>query len=231
MTEARTILAFDCTGGACSVALLRDGGVAARRSERMTQGHAERLLPMLQEVLAEAATGFAALEAISVAVGPGRFTGLRIGIAGARGLALATGRPAIGIGSFAAVAAAARRERADHPVFAIIDSGRAELFAQAFDRAGEPDGAPLVATPAALIARMGAEPVLLAGDGAALVADALKEGRSAARAELVAAGPIDPALVGELAAAELRRLRPGETPAPPRPIYLRPPDARLPERR
>jgi tRNA threonylcarbamoyladenosine biosynthesis protein TsaB len=223
------ILAFDCSGGACSAALLADGRVAAQRLAPMLQGHGERLMPMLREIMAEASLSFAALDAIAVTVGPGRFTGLRVGIAAARGLALATGKPALGIASFAAVEAQARREQAAAmTVLAVIDSGRDEIFAQLFDAAERPQGAPQIATPADLAGRLPAGPLLLAGDGADLVRRALGSRDHRAANIIVAAGPIRAATVAALGAAELARLPRGGPPEPPRPIYLRAPDAKLP---
>ncbi len=223
------ILAFDCAGGACSAALLANGEPVARRFAPMLQGHGERLMPMLREVMAEAGLAFAALDAIAVTVGPGRFTGLRIGIAAARGLALATGKPALGIASFAAVAAQARRERAAATaLLALIDSGRDEIFAQAFNGAGRPQGAPQIATPARLAGELPAGPLLLAGDGADLVRRALGARGDASGRIAVLAGPIRAETVAALAAAELARLGTGRPPEPPRPIYLRAPDAKLP---
>jgi len=220
------VLGFDCSGGACSAAILAGDVLLARRSEPMLQGHGERLLPLLAETLAAAGLGFAALDAIAVTVGPGRFTGLRIGIAAARGLALALDRPALGVGNFAAVAEAARRERPGRALIAVIDSGRAELFAQAFDAEGQPSGAPGIATASAIAAEAAGQAVLLAGDGARQVAPLV--GAHGSAIELVAAGPIPPEAVARLGQAELRGLAPGAAPRPLRPIYLRAPDARLP---
>jgi tRNA threonylcarbamoyladenosine biosynthesis protein TsaB len=220
------LLGFDCSGGACSAAILAGGDTLARRSEPMAQGHGERLLSLLRETLAAAGLGFAALDAIAVTVGPGRFTGLRVGIAAARGLALALGRPALGIASFAAIAEAARRERPGRPMLAVIDSGREELFAQGVEAEGRPAGPPRIATARALAAELAGRAMLLAGDGARLVARALAERGTAI--ELVAAGPIPPEAVAALGLAELRGLAPGVQPPAPRPIYLRAPDARLP---
>ena len=223
------ILAFDCAGGACSAALLANGELAAQRFAPMLQGHGERLLPMLREVMAEAGLAFAALDAIAVTVGPGRFTGLRVGIAAARGLALATGKPALGIASFAAVAAQARRERAAATaLLAVIDSGRDELFAQLFDGPGRPQGAPQIATPTRLAGELPAGPLLLAGDGADLVHRALGARDDVPKNITVSAGPIRAETVAALGAAELARLAPDRPPEPPRPIYLRAPDAKLP---
>jgi tRNA threonylcarbamoyl adenosine modification protein YeaZ len=101
-----SVLGLDATGSACSAALLRDDRALAHRFAAMERGQAEALVPMIASVLAEAALPVAALDLIAVTVGPGAFTGVRIGLAAARGLALASGVPALGVTSFAAVAAA-----------------------------------------------------------------------------------------------------------------------------
>ncbi|MGD9741161.1 MAG: tRNA (adenosine(37)-N6)-threonylcarbamoyltransferase complex dimerization subunit type 1 TsaB [Dongiaceae bacterium] len=215
-----TILAFDSAGAAVSAALCRGGVALAARSEPMERGHGERLLPLLKAVMAEAATGFDALDAIAVAVGPGRFTGLRIGVAAARGLALATGKPAIGIGSFEAAAAALAEGPARSAILVAIDSRREELFAQLFDRAGEAVGAPLVATPDAIAATLPAGALLVTGDGARLMERALA-GRGDVR---ILAAALRPEILARRAEAALRQ---GHM-EPARPIYLRAPDAKLP---
>jgi tRNA threonylcarbamoyladenosine biosynthesis protein TsaB len=100
------VLAFDTSAGACSAAVLGgDGTVLARRCEALERGHAERLLPMLRDVLAEAGVEIADLALLAVTIGPGTFTGIRIGLAAARGLALASGLPLVGVTSLEAVAA------------------------------------------------------------------------------------------------------------------------------
>ncbi len=105
----------------------------ARRVEPMERGQAERLLPLLEEMLAEAGAGWGDLDALAVCTGPGNFTGLRIGVAAARGLALALGRPAIGVTRLEALA-----EGAAGPALAAIDARRGAVYVQAFA-----DGAPL----------------------------------------------------------------------------------------
>lgn len=218
-----TILAFDSSGAAVSVALWRAGAVLAARSEPMERGHGERLLPLLRAIMDEAGLGFAALDAIAVAVGPGRFTGLRIGIAAARGLALATGKPAVGVGCFDAIAAAHRAAADDgRSLLAVIDSRREALFAQRFDAAGNAMGPPRVASPAEIAAELPPGPLLVAGDGAALMQAALAD-RAAADLRMFP-GPIRADIVARLADAALR----GGHASPARPIYLRPPDAKLP---
>jgi tRNA threonylcarbamoyladenosine biosynthesis protein TsaB len=98
------ILAFDTSAAHCAAALLSGGRVRARREEAMAKGQAERLMPMLEEVLDEAGVAWAGLDAVAVCVGPGNFTGLRLSVAAARGLALSLGKPAVGVTRFEALA-------------------------------------------------------------------------------------------------------------------------------
>ncbi len=98
------ILALDTATSACSAALWHDGRVCARRLVRMERGQSEALMPMVLDVLAEAGCGFSQLDLLAVTVGPGAFTGLRIGLAAARGMALASGIPCLGVTTLEAVA-------------------------------------------------------------------------------------------------------------------------------
>ena len=93
----RLTLGFDTSAAHCAAALLRGDEVLAERQEEMTKGQAERLMPLLEEMLAEAGIGWQDLSVIGVGIGPGNFTGIRIAVAAARGLALALKIPAIGI--------------------------------------------------------------------------------------------------------------------------------------
>jgi tRNA A37 threonylcarbamoyladenosine modification protein TsaB len=97
------VLAFDCSAAHCAAALLLDGRVTAR-AEPMTRGQAERLVPLIEEMLGQAGLDFGDLDRIGVGVGPGNFTGIRIAVATARGLALGLKIPAIGVNSFDAIA-------------------------------------------------------------------------------------------------------------------------------
>src|SRR5581483_5869032 len=121
------VLAFDCSGASCSAAVVIDDRSAAQRFVAMERGHAETLLPMIETVLREAALTPAALDLLAVTIGPGSFTGLRNGLAAARGLALARKLPAIGVPSFDAILA---DEAGDRPLFIVLESKRAELFVQ-----------------------------------------------------------------------------------------------------
>lgn len=209
-----TILAIDTCLGACSAALLRDGQVLAARAEPMARGHQERLAPLVQALVAGSGTDFRNLSEIAVVVGPGSFTGLRVGLAFAKGLGQALSIPVIGVGALEALAAGID---ADGVVFAAIDAKRGQVYIQAFE-AGEPLMAPdalLIETAAARLPELAAgRAVTLVGSGASLLADVTPG------ATVIAADYPDPIAVARLAA--------GRRPAPPRPLYLRAPDARLP---
>jgi tRNA threonylcarbamoyladenosine biosynthesis protein TsaB len=121
------ILALDATAGTCSAALLRDGEVIASQSEIMDKGHAERLFPLIREMMAK--RPLSEIDAIAVCTGPGNFTGARIGVAAARGLALSLGVPSVGVDRFEC---AVQRDAC------IVIPGRgASVHAAAFDAGGE----------------------------------------------------------------------------------------------
>jgi tRNA threonylcarbamoyladenosine biosynthesis protein TsaB len=136
-----TILAFDTSAAHCAAALLW-GDRVVLRLEEMQKGQAERLFPMLEEILTEGGVAWRDLAAIAVGTGPGNFTGVRISVAAARGLALALGVPAIGVTRLEAMAYGATR-----PVSVVEDARRGEVYVQSFFAAG-PDQARIVAVEA-----------------------------------------------------------------------------------
>jgi tRNA threonylcarbamoyladenosine biosynthesis protein TsaB len=197
------ILAFDTSSAACTAALFDAAGrIVARRDERIGRGHSERLVPMLAELL----EGRAA-DAILVGVGPGSFTGIRVGIAAAHGLAIGWDAELLGMSSLALLAASANASGA---VAAAIIGGHGELFVQQFDSAAlEPTGELMNLPPAAAAAAISAN--LVVGSGAeALV-------RARGWGEAVDALP---------SAATALELPPGLRSLPPKPVYARAPDAR-----
>lgn len=220
------VLAFDTALGACSAALWRDGAVPARRLVEMTRGHAEALMPMVRSVIDDAGIAYDDLDAIAVTIGPGAFTGLRIGLAAARGMALAARLPVVGVTTLEALAhATGPDERVGRQVLAVIDSRRAGVYAQLFSHDLEPQGEPEICAPDALAARFAGAALVLCGDGAALLRDPLRE--LGAQTILPDASPWpDAAIVAAIAAGRL----PVEAGAPPpSPLYLRPPEAKLPK--
>jgi len=210
------VLAFDCSGAACSAAVVVDDRPAAQRFVLMERGHAEALLPMIESVLREAALSPAGLDLLAVTIGPGSFTGLRIGLAAARGLALARRLPAIGVASFDAIVA---EGGAAQPLFIALESKRAELFLARRDRADPRLPALVPAEEWAKILPPG--PCCLAGDGAARLAAALE------RRDLTVLpghGRPDPV---ELARLGAQRWQAGDR-TTLMPLYLRAPDTTAP---
>ncbi len=229
------ILAFDTAMGACSAALWSDGDIIARRFALLQRGHAEALVPMLEEVRAAAGgLAYQDVDYIAVTVGPGTFTGIRVGLATARGLGLAAARPVIGITTLEAIAAAAmaaESERFDVTV-AVIDARRNEVYAQAFDSRTEPLWPPALLsleTAAERVAQgMSDGTALLAGTGADAMATRLRDaGRVCRLAGKESLRP-DAEHVARRVALRIEAA-PGKTWLPPAPLYIRPPDARLPD--
>jgi tRNA threonylcarbamoyladenosine biosynthesis protein TsaB len=203
------VLGLDTALPACSVAVVDGERVLARLSEPMTRGHQERLASMTQEAMAAAGTGFDALDRIGVTVGPGSFTGLRVGLAFAKGLALALDIPCVGIGSLQALAASVGGEGR---TIASIDAKRGQVYLQLFE-----DGVALSEPEALELADAGGRMSgvgRLVGPGAGVLHPFAPE------AEIVDLHAADPVAVARLT-AQAREL------VPPQPIYLRPPDARL----
>ena len=221
------LLVFDTSCGACSVAVWSAGRVIAERYEAMPRGHAERLLPMIEETLAEAAMAWGRLDAVGVTRGPGAFTGIRIGLAAARGLALARGIPAIGISTFEALAV-----RAPEGCVVAIDTKRDDLYCQLFGPGGAAAGDPGILAPDEAISLAGAEGVPMVTDTP--VPAGSEAGKGADRGpDGSLAGPPRAAAFASLVARRYEALgRDGRAGlAMPRPLYLRPPQARLPEAR
>jgi tRNA threonylcarbamoyladenosine biosynthesis protein TsaB len=208
------ILAFDCAGAGCAAALTADSRVLAAKEIVAERGHAQLLIPMLSDLLDEAGLAFGDIDRFAVTTGPGSFTGIRVALAAAHGLALGTGKPIIGVTVFEAMAAATADVAGR--LLVAIDSRRAELFVQMFDAQGAATAEPAMLPPEAVAGWAGPGALTLTGDAAALVAPHLA-GMIANPPEAWA-GRVDPAVVARLAEG-----RPAGT--PPGPFYLRAPDA------
>lgn len=222
------ILAFDSATTACSAALWRNGDIAAYRFEPMARGHAEHLMGMVRAVMADSGVAFADLDLLAVTRGPGGFTGLRIGLAAARGLALAGGLDCLGISTLDAVAAGVGASEGDGArVLAAIDSKRGDIYAQVFSGA-QPVTEAQAVQPENLADYLNAGkkdgPVVVVGDAAARAVAALGAAGVTAVASVAPSAP-DARTVAAMAAARW----PAEIPAGAlRPLYLRPPDAIVP---
>ena len=128
MTSEPIILGFDTSARHCTAALLRGRELLAHKHEEMTKGQAERLMDLLAETLDEAGVDFSSLSALGVGVGPGNFTGIRIAVSAARGLALGLGRTAVGVSGFEAL-----KLGTEGPCTCAIAAHRDHVFLQQFD--------------------------------------------------------------------------------------------------
>jgi tRNA threonylcarbamoyl adenosine modification protein YeaZ len=205
MAEAPRLLVIETATAACSVALLANGAVLAERHELVGRGHAERLIPMIGEL-----PGGGRADAILVDVGPGSFTGVRVGLAAARGLAIGWGVPVHGYSSLALIAAAGfAGDPALDRLSVVLEGGHGEVFVQHF-------ATPLVDT--APLASLQPDAALAALDGRAAFGSGVR------RLAMLAEGlDLREALPR---AAEAVLLPPACTTLPPRPIYGRGPDAK-----
>ena len=170
MTSEPLVLGFDTSAAHCAAALLSGDHMLASRVEPMTKGQAERLLVLCEELLAEAGVAYSDLDALGVGVGPGNFTGIRIAVSAARGLALGLGIPAVGVDAFEAL-----REGHDGPCACAVDARRDQVFLQGFDNPSlsEPalfDAAALPAFDGPLIGAHGEPPAMPVAEAIARIA-------------------------------------------------------------
>jgi tRNA threonylcarbamoyl adenosine modification protein YeaZ len=225
------VLAIDTALEACSAAVLdtAQGAVTASESLAMVRGHAEALMPLVARVMDQAEIEFSELDRIAVTTGPGSFTGLRVGISAARGIALAAGKPAVGLSTLSAFAAPYIAEDDTLPVLALIDARHEQVYLQMFGLGGRTLLSPRIATLREARRAAAKGPSRIVGTAAGLLAASWP------------AGEPGPTLIDQRRAPEIGWVaRLGAAAAegygPPKPLYLRAPDAqpqdaaRLPRR-
>ena len=220
------ILAIDTALDACSAGVLDTDAarLIALESQPMKRGHAEALMPLIARVIKEAGIAFASFDRIAVTSGPGSFTGLRVGLSAARGIALAADKPVVGLTTLTAYAAPVVSENAEQPVISAIDARHDQVYFQVVSGDGSSLIRPRVAPieEALRASRFGAPH--LVGNAAGILAD--RWPTDALPPFRVDAQPApDIAWVAWLGAA----VNPDTAPA--RPYYLRAPDAKLPKDR
>jgi tRNA threonylcarbamoyladenosine biosynthesis protein TsaB len=214
------LLAIDTALGACSAAVFNNEwvGVLAHETLAMTRGHAEALMPLIARVLLRAKVTVGDLDRIVVTTGPGSFTGLRVGIAAARGLALASGKPAVGITTLSAFAAPHVAANRTLPVVAAIDARHDQVYLQVVGSAGRTLVPPRLTPLREALRVAAAGSARVTGTAANMIAAAWPPGvappsvvdqRTAPDIEWIAKLGSISALTGE----------------PPKPFYLRAPDA------
>jgi tRNA threonylcarbamoyladenosine biosynthesis protein TsaB len=224
-----TILAFDTSTWACVVALVRDGVVLAERAERTRSSHAGTLPTLVEAVFVDAGERLESGDAVAVSIGPGSFTGLRIGLSFAKGLAFARGIRLVGVPTLDALALAAPKW--EGRLCAVLDARKQEVYAALYEHDGRGIvrcGAPIAIGAAALAAKLAGRPCTFIGDAVGAYADVFRRvlGEDA---RLLSDGQHPPrgAAVARLAAARLARDPTGDDAVTLAPFYLRPAEAEL----
>jgi len=216
------VLALDTALDACAAAVLdtERRELVASETHTMARGHAEALMPLVARVMDAARMQFTEIDRVAVTVGPGSFTGVRVGIAAARGIALAAGKPAIGLTTLAAFTAPHVASGFTGTILPVIDARHGQVYMQVFGPSGRASIPPRLASVREAIeaARSGGGEVLIAGSAADLVAAQWPADEPPP--STVASSAPEIGWVARLgAAAQADR-------ALPKPLYLRPPDAR-----
>jgi tRNA threonylcarbamoyl adenosine modification protein YeaZ len=213
------LLAIDTAANLCAACVFdTEAGVELGRVVLdIGKGHAERLMGVIEEALSISKTGYDALGAVAVATGPGSFTGVRVGVSTARGLALALKIPAIGVTTLEAIAAETRSAFPGRPTMVVIDARRGECYATVQDQRGKTLHAPVVAGLEEAVELARKYGPVLSGSAAAMIATA------AAPEEFDVGSLSATADIGVYARLALSKERTGEK---PRPFYLREPDAK-----
>ena len=214
------VLAIDTSCGACSVAVY-DGEareLLASESLLMTRGHAEALAPMVQRVVGQVAGGFASIGRIVVCIGPGSFTGIRVGLAMARAMALTLEVPVIGVSTLVAFAAPLLETPQPGVLGSVVDARHGHVYFQLFESGGRPMFPPRVTSLRDAVRAIGGGPARLAGDAARLVAEEAQ--RNSVDFDATQAVPtpdiLSIARIGLVADPEAW---------PARPLYVKAPDA------
>ena len=221
------ILALDTATTACSVAVRRDGETLASALEPMVRGQSEALMPMVLSVLSATGLGVADMDLIAVTRGPGAFTGLRIGLAAARGLALASDVACCGVTTTEAIAEAARQSASEDQILMVaLDSKRSDIYIDVFDRSGalldQPQAVALQDVPGLV-------------EGLGVTGELCVVGDAADRVIGVMSGNVSKSSAAEypdaryVAAVGERLLMAGGPLPETRPLYLRPADAVIPK--
>jgi len=218
------ILAIDTALDACSACVLDTDAnkIIAQESQPMKRGHAEALMPLIARVMKASTIAFAALDRIAVTTGPGSFTGLRVGLSAARGIALAADKPVVGLTTLTAYAAPVVAGNGEHPIISAIDARHDHVYFQV----GGGDGSSLIKPKVAPIAE--ALEAQRFGQPASGRQRRYDPGRALA-GRCAAAFKVDPQPAPDIAWVAWLGAAVNPETAPARPYYLRAPDAKPPK--
>jgi tRNA threonylcarbamoyladenosine biosynthesis protein TsaB len=218
------ILAIDTALDACAAGILDTdaGKLIAQESLPMKRGHAEALMPLIARVMKQSGVAFAALDRIAVTTGPGSFTGLRVGLSAARGIALAANKPVVGLTTLTAYAAPVVSQNGEQPVLSAIDARHDQVYFQMVSGNGSSLIRPRLAPiEEALGATRFGTPHLV-GNAAGILSQ-----RWPAHAQ--PPFKVDPQVAPDIAWVAWLGAAVSPNTAPARPYYLRAPDAKLPK--
>ena len=208
------ILSLNVATDGCAAAFLRDGQVLSLVSQECAVGQAEILIPMILQAAEKAGCSLKQTDMVAVARGPGSFTGVRIGLAAAKGIGLALNKPVIGITNFEACAYNLKKK-----AWIVLESKRDDYYAQPFDENGKALTEPSVMTAEQMKEFL---PFNVAGDGARRLKEEFDEKGIGEKIKLLPLFDSSGAIAVGLLALEKK-----DTPQPPEPVYLRPADVTL----
>lgn len=217
------ILAIETAHGICSVAVSDNGVLIAEKTDLESSRQAERLLPTISQLLKETNLSYSDINAVAVDIGPGSFTGVRIGLAASHGIAMAAKIPLIGVTGFEAITHQARMSELYENMLVVFDARRGQVFAQLFHK-NEPKD-PLMLEYKDIISLSGLhQHITIVGDGAEMVEPFMQVGK-------INYSIIEDFLLPSadmVALAAFDKLSSGNFSINPAPLYIRPPDAKLP---
>ncbi len=218
------VLGIDTAIGACSVAVW-EKTVKASNQKIMSRGHVEELLPMVNRTLQKSGFAFSQLDLVAVTIGPGSFTGLRTGLAAAKGIGLALNIPVHGVTTLEAIAFAAKRDRVLHrkfPIVVVLETNREELFFQQFDGNAIGQFEAKAGLESFIVGKLPRGSFCLCGDAARRVVAALPPPEREQAIHLTAIKRPKAEDVAEIAAGRF------EKPIRAAPLYIHPPSAKIP---
>ncbi|PIR39099.1 MAG: tRNA (adenosine(37)-N6)-threonylcarbamoyltransferase complex dimerization subunit type 1 TsaB [Alphaproteobacteria bacterium CG11_big_fil_rev_8_21_14_0_20_39_49] len=216
------ILSVDTTCGDCSVSLLKDGNIACEITQTESGKQAEQMISLIQTVLKNGGTNYKELDAIAVNIGPGSFTGVRIGLSGVKGINLVTGTPIVPVTSFESVAMQLDLKNNKKDILVALDAKRKQLYVQLFRANLEPLTPPELISYDQITKFNKNNEIILTGNGSMLVADILSANNC--NYEVINKNAASESV--SIAYAAYKKFKANDYPKIISPLYIRKPDAK-----